>query len=319
MKSILIDYLTPSGHVPIIDFYIKHLNKDFKFIFLNKRIKDKINKVKKIKYLNFKNNLFLKTYQLVQLFHDFKKQKIKNIVLLSYEPHILFLMGLLIDLNYFKIFVFEHDTLNPKKKLKFFIINFLNKNISHLVYNLNSKKLLIDQLKRKAIFTNHPIIKIFNNKSSIQNKKIVLIPTRHHFDKANIKNFIKKNTELEFNILSKKSNIKKGLFNNFNNVKLFEYIHEKYMKNISFIYLPIDEEVYKYRVSAWLYKGIAYNKKIFMENNSLYKFEKKRFPNNIFLNSKKNLSTKYLAVKNKINSNKYNLLLINDLKKSIFK
>ena len=317
MNSILIDYLTPSGHVPIINFYIKHLNKNFKFIFLNRKIKEKINKVKKIKYLNFKNNLFLKTYQLAKLFQDFKKQKIKNIVLLSYEPHILLLLGLFIDLDYFKIFVFEHDTLNPKKKFKFFIINFLNKNISHLVYNLNSKKLLIDRFKRKAIFTNHPIMKIINNQSSMQNKKIALIPTRHHFNKNNIKNFVKKNTELKFNILSKKSNIEKGLFNNFKNVKLFEFIDEKDIKNISFIYLPIDEEVYKYRVSAWLYKGIAYNKKIFMENNSLYKFEKKRFPNNVFLNSKKNLTTKYLVVKKKVNIFKYNLLLINDLKKLI--
>ena len=54
-----------------------------------------------------------------------------------------------------------------------------------------------------------------------------------------------------------------------------------------------------------------------MENNSLYKFEKKRFPNNVFLNSKKNLTTKLLAVKKKINIFKYNLILINDLKKSI--
>ena len=317
LNSILIDYLTPSGHVPIINFYIKHLNKNFKFIFLNRKIKEKINKVKKIKYFNFKNNLFLKTYQLAKLFQDFKKQKIKNIVLLSYEPHILLLLGLFIDLDYFKIFVFEHDTLNPKKKFKFFIINFLNKNISHLVYNLNSKKLLIDRFKRKAIFTNHPIMKIINNESCMQNKKIALIPTRHHFNKNNIKNFVKKNTELKFNILSKKSNIEKGLFNNFKNVKLFEFIDEKDIKNISFIYLPIDEEVYKYRVSAWLYKGIAYNKKIFMENNSLYKFEKKRYPNNVFLNSKKNLTTKYLVVKKKVNIFKYNLLLINDLKKSI--
>ena len=152
MNSILIDYLTPSGHVPIINFYIKHLNKNFKFIFLNRKIKEKINKVKKIKYFNFKNDLFLKTYQLAKLFQDIKKQKIKNIVLLSYEPHILFLLGLLIDLNYFKIFVFEHDTLNPKKRFKFFIINFLNKNISHLVYNLNSKKLLIDRFKEKLFY-----------------------------------------------------------------------------------------------------------------------------------------------------------------------
>ena len=38
-------------------------------------------------------------------------------------------------------------------------------------------------------------------------------------------------------------------------------------------------------ISSWVYKGIAYNKfKSILENNIIYKFEKKRFPNHICFN-----------------------------------
>ena len=319
MKAILIDYLSPSGHIPIINFYIKNLEKNFDFILLNHNIKKKINKKKKVKYFHLKKNFITRIIQLAKLFSHFKNKKIKKIIMLSYEPYVLFILGLIIDLDYFKIFIFEHDTLNSKKKFKLLSINFLSKKIIHLVYNKDSKKLLNQTFKRKAIFTNHPIIKMENNQSKSKPKKIILIPTRHHFKRDLIENFIKQNRNFNFYILSKKSNIKKRLFGNFKNVKLFEFIKEKDIEKIVAIYLPIDDEVYKYRVSAWLYKGIAYNKKIFMENNSLYKFEKKRFPNNVFLNSKKNLITKYLVIKKKINISKYNLLLINNLQKTIFK
>ena len=64
--------------------------------------------------------------------------------------------------------------------------------------------------------------------------------------------------------------------------------------------------------------GIAYNKKILMENNDLYKFEKKRFPNYIVLNNNKIFNNFNSFVKKKINISKYNSLLITNLKKSIF-
>jgi hypothetical protein len=59
--------------------------------------------------------------------------------------------------------------------------------------------------------------------------------------------------------------LKKKIFSNFNNVKLIEFIKEKDINKVIAIYLPLDPEIYKYRVSAWLYMGIAYNKKILME------------------------------------------------------
>lgn len=318
MKTILIDYLTPSGHIPIINFYIDNLKKNLRFILLNKNIKKQIKNEKKIKYIFLKKNFIIKIFQLIKLFLNFKNKGIKNIVMLSYEPYVIFIIGLIVDLNYFKIFVFEHDTLNPKKKIKLLTINFLNKKIIHLVYNLNSKKFLKEKFKRNAVFTNHPIIKLNKKKFKINNKKIILIPTRHHFKKNLIENFINQNKIFKFYILSKKSNIKKGLFKNFENVKLIEFIKEKDINKVIALYLPIDQEVYRYRVSAWLYKGIAYNKKVFIDNNDLYRFEKKRFSNNIILNSKNKINYNDLIIKKKINIHKYNSLLISDLKKIIF-
>ena len=200
-------------------------------------------------------------------------------------------------------------------------IKYLNKNITHLAYTDTQIKLLDKIFKKKAIFTNHPIIENKKNINYIKKKfkkKIILIPTRHHFIKDLIENFIKKNLNYQFYVLAKKNNLKKKIFSNFNNVKLIEFIKEKDINKVIAIYLPLDPEIYKYRVSAWLYMGIAYNKKILMENNDLYKFEKKRFPNYIVLNNNKIFNNFNSFVKKKINISKYNSLLITNLKKSIF-
>lgn len=76
--------------------------------------------------------------------------------------------------------------------------------------------------------------------------------------------------------------------------------------------------VYCYRVSSWIYKGISYNKKIILDNDFTYKFEKKRFVNFIF-NANESLEN---IIRNKINMKKsfikdYNLKLVNDLKSLI--
>lgn len=47
MKVVLIDYLSPVGHIPIINFYIKKLYKKFDFIYLDSNIKNKVRKKKK--------------------------------------------------------------------------------------------------------------------------------------------------------------------------------------------------------------------------------------------------------------------------------
>ena len=47
MKVVLVDYLSPIGHIPIINFYIKKLHNVFDNIYLEDNIKGKVTKKKK--------------------------------------------------------------------------------------------------------------------------------------------------------------------------------------------------------------------------------------------------------------------------------
>ena len=101
----------------------------------------------------------------------------------------------------------------------------------------------------------------------------------------------------------------------FKNIIFIDNIRENIIKKVDAIYLPINDLVYRYRLSSWIYKGISYNKKIFLDNESTFKFEKKRF-NSFIFNSNENLQK---IIKKKININKnfisnYNLKVTIDLK-----
>tara|TARA_B100000902_G_C27160572_1_gene838515 strand:+ start:81 stop:1043 length:963 start_codon:yes stop_codon:yes gene_type:complete len=314
MKVVLIDYLSPIGHIPIINFYVKNLHNKFDNIYLQQNIKSKVSRKKKILFLKIKSSFIFRFFQILKLFKNFKKQDVKKIIMLSYEPYIILLLGLFMDLTHFKIFIFEHDTLNQTKVLKFFSIRLMNKEIIHLVYQNQQKKLLETKFQRKAILTNHPIIRGLTKKYLSHKKKIILIPTRHHFKKRLIELFVKQNPKFNFCILVKKSNFKKKLFSKFKNVKLKVFINKEYINKVDAIYLPLDPLVYKYRISSWVYMGIAYNKKIILENDYIYKFEKKRFPNHIILNKKDNINLKNSYSNNVKEINKYNDLLIKTLK-----
>lgn len=319
MKSTLIDYLGPKGHLQIINFYVQNLEKHFNSIYINSKIKKDIVKNKKVNFINFEKNLIFRVWRLIKLFLFLKNNKINKIVMLSYKPIDLFFLGIFLNLNYFKIFIFEHDTLNQKKILNFSLIKYLNRKIVHVVFTPQSKKLLKKKFNRQSIITNLPIIKIKNNKETKIKKKIILIPTRHHFSRRLIENFVKKNSEFYFYILSKKSNIRKNLFGNSKKIKLIEYIKNEDIKKMTAIYLPLDNIVYRYRISAWLYNGIAYNKKIILEQNNIYNYEIKRFPNHVVLNKQINFLKYNFSIKNKFNISKYNHTLIKNFKKSFFK
>ena len=47
MKVVLIDYISPIGHIPIINFYINKLYNKFDNIYLEDNIKSKVSKKKK--------------------------------------------------------------------------------------------------------------------------------------------------------------------------------------------------------------------------------------------------------------------------------
>ena len=66
MKVVLIDYLSPIGHIPIINFYINRLYNKFDNIYLKDNIKNKVSKKKK-------NFLFKNTFEFyISIFSNFK-------------------------------------------------------------------------------------------------------------------------------------------------------------------------------------------------------------------------------------------------------
>ena len=320
MKNVLLDHVCPIGHSSLINFYIDNISKKFDKIILNKNIKDNIIKKKKIEFLDFKKSFVIRIYNLIKLFKNFKKNKVYSITMLSYEPLVLIIINIFCDLKNMKLFVFEHDNLNKKKPLKLFFIKILNKKIIHLTYSEPAYNFLKKKLLRRSKLIDHPIIKYnFNFEKDYKNinikEKTILIPTRHHYDESLIKKIVRSNPRINFLILLKGSNIKKKKFDNFQNVSTLEKISDRDLNKINSIYLPLKNNVYDFRVSAWVYRGIGFNKKIILDNNILYKFEKKKFPNYIFKNTKniKNILTKNLKnSKNILFTKNYNRKLIKE-------
>ena len=328
MKIALLDYLSPIGHVSLINFYIKKIGSEFDQIILNQKVKKNICKNKKIKYLNFDKGIFHKITKLYLLFKKLKNKKISKVLLLSYEPKVLFILSFFIDLKYFNLYLLEHDNLSKKKFSKLFFIKNLSKKFIYFTYSLPAKKFLINELKKKVYFIDHPIIekdKPELNKTKLKkiNKyKTILIPTRHHLDEYSIRKTINKYKKINFIILLKKSNFVKKLFFEYKNVIRLENISEKDISKVGAIYLPLSDSMYGLRVSAWLYRGIAFHKKVILNRNSLYKFEKKRFPNHITasnFNFNKILNLKINKKKNKRFIDGYNSNHVSNLKKLLIK
>jgi hypothetical protein len=290
MKIILLDYISPTGHISLINFYINKFHKRFQKIILNQKIKKSFNFNKKIKYLSIKDNSILKIVKLYFLFKEFKEKKISKIIMLSYEPKIIFFLQFFIDLEYFNLYLLEHDNLSNKKFLKIIFIKNLPKKIIHLTYSLPAKIFLNSRLNRKSIFINHPIIIKSKNKDTPSfsrkffnkiNSKTILIPTRHHMNEKHVNNILNKYNNINFILLLKKSDLIKKKFSTYKNALTIEKISENDISKVCAIYLPLKNKIYEFRVSAWLYRGIGFGKIIIMENTSLFQFEKKRFPNHI--------------------------------------
>lgn len=328
MSKIILDYQCPIGHVNIINFYTKKFYRDFDKIYLNENISNYVENNKKTSFLNFPKNLFLRVNKLRKIFKKYKNTKNTKFFLLSYDPLVMFLLSKVINLKNFKFFLIEHDNLNPKKKIRLLFIYLLPKNFYHLVYVDSAKKFLNIKFNKKNVYqTNLPLIhdtkygkKIYKkkNKLALNMKKInILIPTRHHFKEELILKISKENIDCDFTVLMKLSNIKKKLFKNIININVLEKISDQDLKKFNGIYLPLDETVYRYRISAWLYKAILFKKNVIMESNNLYKFEKSRFPNQI-ISYKNKLNIPLKKINIFIDFKKYNQKLIKDLKKIMY-
>jgi len=316
-KSAIVDLQSPLGHINLINFYINNLRKDFDYVILNEKIKKYIEN-KNIIYFLYYGNFFLRFIYLLKVYNYLISKKVNKILFLSYDLKIFFLISFLFRLKKVKIILIEHDTLNPKKKFYFFLNKLIDNLVIRLVYTKEKFNFVKKFFSNQVSIINHPIIKdnkklnkLYSHKKIIfrNSKKIILIPSRFNIDFTNLYNFIDNNKNILFVVLSKKIKI-------LDNVIFIHNIRENIIKRVDAIYLPLDNSIYRYRVSSWIYKAIAYNKKIILDRGFTYNFEKKRF-SNLIISSEEDIDfflKKKILVKNKFIRN-YNLRLISKMKK----
>ena len=319
----LVDLQSPLGHLGIINFYIKNLKKNISYTILNKKIRPYI-KEKNINFFLYEKNIFLRFLNLIFACNYLISKDVKKILFLSYEIKFFFLISFYLRYKKITVFLVEHDTLDLKKKFNFFFNKLIDRSVIRLVYTKNQYFFVKKYFKTDCYITNLPIIKdnkdvskLYSNTNIDLNnftknyKGLILIPSRFNINFSCLYSFIEKNKNFLFIVLSKKIKILK-------NIIFIENIRENIIKKVDAIYLPLNDLVYRYRVSSWIYKGISYNKKIILDNNFTYKFEKKKF-NNFIFNTNESLEH---IIRNKINIKKsfikdYNLKLVNDLKSLI--
>lgn len=316
-KSAIIDLQCPLGHINLINFYIKNFRKDFNYIILNKEIKKYINN-KNINFFLYRGNIFLRLFFFLKVYNYLISNNVNKILFLSYDIKIFFLISFFLKLKKVKVIIIEHDTLNPQKKFDFILNKLVNKLVIRLVYTKEKLYFVKRYFSSIVKIIDHPIIKDnkkFNKlylKKKINfktSKKIILVPSRFNIDFKLLYNFINNHRNIQFLVLSKKVKI-------LDNVIYIKNIRDNIIKKIDAIYLPLDNNVYRYRVSSWLYKAIAYNKKIILDEGFTYNFEKKRF-SNLIINTKEDINfflKKKIFISNKFFKN-YNLRLIFNMKK----
>ena len=315
-KSAIVDLQCPLGHINLINFYIKNFRKNFDYVILNQEIRKYIDN-KNINFFLYKGNIFIRFFYLVKACNYLISKKVNKILFLSYDIKIFFLISIFLKLNGVKIILIEHDTLNPKKKFYLFLNKLLSKRIIRLVYTKEKFYFVKKHFSDQVNIIDHPIIKdnkksnkLYLNKKIIldSSKKIILIPSRFNIDFKLLYSFINNHKNILFLVLSKKVKI-------LDNVMFVENIRENIIKKINAIYLPLDNNIYRYRVSSWIYKAIAHKKKIILDKGFTYNFEKKRF-GNLIVNSEEDINfflKKKIYIKSKFLRN-YNLRLISNMK-----
>ena len=280
-KILLIDQLSPEGHVNYDKFWIKSLtNLKVEYTFVGKKsfldklcIPNNVNKLE-IPERYYKNighkHIIIREYALFKILNYVKRalnlKYYDKIIFLSFENFSLFF-----SFNFHKnnIYAILHNNLrqvNNSKVLK--VLRYLSKKINLISLDYYIQKGL-DSIGINTKVIIHPLVKISESINSEKNNKVVLFSpsissTDQTFinDVINNKEILKILEEKEIEIIFRS----KSINYNSNNIKVISsYLNEneyrKLLKEADYLLLPYEKN-FNYRISGVLLEGISLNKKM---------------------------------------------------------
>lgn len=281
MKVLLIDQLSPKGHIKYVNFWIeifRELNINFDIIgkddFLDKLVINEENIKEKIPNKFYKNvnnkNIFIREIFLLRLLiYIYRKSEIKNydyVFFLSFENLSMFFAVWFHKKN---IGLVLHNNLKRiNEKITYSILKKLSK--SNFLISLDEfikKELEIKNIESKKI--NHPLLKIELNikeKNKLKKEIVIFSPSKSSIDEELIESIIRdkellqilNNNEIKLILRSSKLNYKSDRL-----IVRNDYLSEEEYNELFFladiIFLPYTKN-FNLRISAVLLESLNLNK-----------------------------------------------------------
>lgn len=282
-KILLIDQLSPEGHINYDKFWIKSLaNLKVEYTFVGKKsFLDRLgipNNIKKLEipesyYKNIGHkNIIIREYVLFKILNYVKRtlnlKYYDKIIFLSFENFSLFF-----SFNFHRnnVYAILHNNLrrvNNSKVLK--VLKYLSKKINFISLDYYIQKRL-DSIGINTKVIIHPLVKIsesINSKENNKNKIVLFSPSISSTDQTFINDVIN-NKEILKTLEEKGIEIifrSKSINYNSNNIKVISnYLNEdeyrKLLKEADYLLLPYEKN-FNYRISGVLLEGISLNKKM---------------------------------------------------------
>lgn len=290
MKVLLIDYLSPNGHLKYDKFWIKALEDlGIKYDFIGKAsFIEKLNINNKISisdkyYKNiFHRNIFIREISLIKLLFKInkiiKKEEYEKIIFLSFENISMFFAYFFHKKN--TLLILHNNLKYFHKKFICYIIKYLSKKtkLVSLDFNINNN---LNKKNIENILIIHPQEDTQQQFNKKQNNILIFSPSINSLSKKILDEILqdkklhtileKKDIKLILRSKDLKTSVKNIIILN-NYLPKEEYIN--LLKKASVIFLPYDEN-FNNRISGVLLEAISLNKSLIIpEYNDLKNFLK---------------------------------------------
>lgn len=285
-KIVLIDAVSPRGHVSINKFYLQTLSKRNVELVVSDELEPLYRGVGKINVFKYafltKGRIIHSLYSLFiilkVLFSNFFKRKY-ILILLSYDITNLFIVSHCAKILGVKLVVFEHNTVPDGSKYKRILQRMCTNEMLRICLLPEAKK-EYESLNQSSVVINHPIMRerdkvIENEKLSklIQQFDKVVFSPSGSADLSELKKYCEKYPKYLFIV---KSGEKFDVKNCYTSSFFDEY---NWIMTISdFVYLPVK---FTKRVSGPMYGAIYHSCKIIVNRNSFGEFALSQFSHSV--------------------------------------